>query len=248
MTTTAPEQLIENPALRIDSMSAIRLGGDEFAIRGQIGLASAETEYDPAVNLVILDVGFRQSADGYGPYDIDGSGEKRTFTKPYLLVSRVGEGEEAKTVYYEYSPEEDGPLELGRTGPAAEALGYQQNKSVSRKHAVMSIEGGYDVIKVQDEGSLNGTTTRSAKEVLGDSSTDYGYTIKIADYISRAGRGHAYTGKHEAVGRGHGEYGGRPIIARDTRINEGVYPVGGTHGEAIVVDDKKYPELLDRAY
>ncbi len=47
---------------------------------------------------------------------------------------------------------------------------------------------------------------------------------------------------HEA-----GYYAGRPIIARDTPINGGVY-VGSFRREAIVVDDEKYPEELDEAY
>jgi len=42
----------------------------------------------------------------------------------------------------------------------------------------------------------------------------------------------------------YGEFGGRPIIGRDSKINGGVY-VGGGEREAVVVDDTKQPELQD---
>ena len=42
----------------------------------------------------------------------------------------------------------------------------------------------------------------------------------------------------------YGEFGGRPIIGRDSKINGGVY-VGGGEREAVVVDDIKQPELQD---
>jgi len=45
----------------------------------------------------------------------------------------------------------------------------------------------------------------------------------------------------------HGRFAGRPIIARDTPINEGVY-LGSGEREAIVVDDQKYPKELNSVY
>ena len=45
----------------------------------------------------------------------------------------------------------------------------------------------------------------------------------------------------------NGFFAGRHIIGRDTQINGGVY-VGSGKREAIVVDDKKYPEELDGVY
>lgn len=44
-----------------------------------------------------------------------------------------------------------------------------------------------------------------------------------------------------------GRFAGRPIIARDTPINGGVY-LGSGEREAIVVDDQKYPQELNQAY
>lgn len=44
-----------------------------------------------------------------------------------------------------------------------------------------------------------------------------------------------------------GKFADRPIIARDTPINGDVY-LGSGQREAIVVDDQKYPQELDRAY
>lgn len=44
-----------------------------------------------------------------------------------------------------------------------------------------------------------------------------------------------------------GRFAGRPIIARDTPINGGVY-LGSGQREAIVVDDQKYPQELNQAY
>ncbi|MDP3954875.1 MAG: hypothetical protein Q8Q15_00740 [bacterium] len=44
-----------------------------------------------------------------------------------------------------------------------------------------------------------------------------------------------------------GRFAGRPIITRDTPINGGVY-LGSSAREAIVVDDRKYPQELNAAY
>ena len=44
-----------------------------------------------------------------------------------------------------------------------------------------------------------------------------------------------------------GSFAGRHIIARDTKINGGVYLGAGVR-EAIVVDDEKYPQELDQVY
>lgn len=44
-----------------------------------------------------------------------------------------------------------------------------------------------------------------------------------------------------------GIWGGRPIISRDSPINGGVYLGAGPH-EALVIDDQKYPEELNRVY
>lgn len=52
----------------------------------------------------------------------------------------------------------------------------------------------------------------------------------------------------EPVGKERvGNFSGRPIISRNTSINGGVY-LGAGEREAIVVDDKKYPEELNEVY
>ena len=222
----------------------VRLGGDEFAICGAIDLAPTASD-DRAVRMVLLDVGFRNDGTGYGPYDIDGSGIKRTFEKPYVLVRRQPSEQGPVTLTHEF---EDGDtVRLGRASWTARVLGYDDDTQVSKHHAKLTVKSN-GAVSVRDEGSLNGTQLRSAHELLGDVNTNYRYTFSISDFVHQAGRGNGYSPKDEAAGWGYGEFDGRPIIARDTPVNGGVYPVGGTHGEAIVVDDKKYPEELDDVY
>ncbi len=241
----APEQA---PQHTITPYERVRLGGDEFAICGAVTLAPGDSFQE---NIFILDVGFRQDGPSgeYGPYDIDGSGQKQTFDKPYVLVTSVDTEEGRQTKTYTFDAEE--PVILGRgedNDQAAVRLGFGANTHVSRKHAKLQVSPSGN-IKIEDLGSTNGTEVKSAQELLPDAGkSNYGYTFRIHDFVHDAGKGAGLKSRHEEKGWGFGVYEGRNIIARDTPINGGVYPVGGATGEAIVVDDNKYPELLDAMY
>lgn len=229
----------------ISPFERLRLGGDEFAICGVIGLDTNFKGENAAAKLVLLDVGFRGSEGNYGPYDIDGSGEKRLFEKPYVLVRRESTPDGYNLRTYEFDSNDE--VEIGRHSGVGEALGLSKMDTISRKHAKLRInERG--LISVEDLGSLNGTTVKSAPELVGNSSTDYSYTSDVEDFVHTTGRSHRVFDTGLTEEWGHGEYQGRPIIARDTPVNKGVYPVGGPDGEALVIDDKKYPKELNEVY
>lgn len=213
--------------------NGIQLGDDEFEIMGEVTLASKR--------LYLLDVGYNQDAEGnYGPYDIDGSGEKRKFDGQYVLVTdHTEEDGRRSTRTFAFNAGQE--IEIGRSGEAGRALGLKESSGqVSRKHASL-IVGRQGTAQVRDTGSMHGTKVRSAHQIFGAVGVQYSYTAAVGDQIHAAGKGRHL--ERDKEGWGFGEYGGRPIIARDTPINGGIYPVGGTHGEALVVDDAKYPEL-----
>jgi hypothetical protein len=230
-------------------LERVRLGGDELAICGVVDLDPGDTE--GSERLIILDVGFRQkSADGkFGPYDIDGSGYKRYFDKKYVILKAPKGGTDTtdptKTSYIEVDTGDEVPI--GRGESTAVSLGLSENFKVSRKHASIRFGRG-GAIHVADKGSANGTSIKGATELLGEVNGNFGYTLNVGDFVSSAGKGHQYKSAEKVEGWGHGMYSGRPIIARDTPINGGVYPVGGSKGEALVIDDKKYPEELDSVF
>ncbi len=244
----------------IGALERVRLGGDELAICAVIDLnpPAISNEGQPisqidAERLVVLDVGFRKTPDGkFGPYDIDGSGEKRLFEKPYVIVNsreEVDANDPTKNTKKTYimEIEDDVMVKIGRSFPSAERLGFLSNPKISRYHAAIAFNKKGE-ITITDRGSSNGIRIQSAEEVIGRVDTDFGYTFNIADYVHAAGKEKGYKSASEAAGWGHGVFEGRPIIARDTKLNGGVYPVGGTRGEAIVVDDKEHPKELNQVY
>lgn len=236
-----PEQAARGPE-QITPFERVRLGGDELAICGVVDLAP---DGDGQVRLAVLDVGFRKNAEGkYGPYDIDGSGEQRTFEKPYVLVTKEHQGSENRTLTYEFDDEE--PVTIGRESATAPSLGFDDNRYISRKHAQVNVDKR-GKLTITDLESSNGTQVIRPDALLGETNTKFGYTMRISDFVHESGKRRPVSSE-EAKGWGKGEFEGRPIIARDTPINTGVYPVGGAHGEALVVDDKKYPEELDQVY
>lgn len=246
-----PEARIQahSPEL-LNPYARVRLGGDEPAICGLIGLAPDINGNNAQVGLVLVDVGFKTKAGGYGPYDLDGSGEKRTFTKPYVLVSRKETEDGPRTYFYEVEPGEEIPL--GRNTEAATALGYTAKTEISREHAKLVINRDGSSL-VEDVGSKNGTSVRGTidrplGEILGPTESKFNYTININRDVSRAGKGHLLFPKELELGWGHGMVGNRPKIVRDTPINGGAYPVGGADGEILIIDDKKYPKELNEAY
>ncbi len=237
---------------RIGESGSVRLEGDELAIIGAIDLASSPADDDNGVRLVCLDVSYKQTSDGrFGPYDIYGEGINSTFNSPYLLISKNEDNDLENIHIVEFEKGEI--LELGRTKKSvhrvvSEHLGYRENPLISRKHALLYIDENGNLV-VKDQGSLNGTTTRAAVDLLGDPDGEFLYTAELEDHLKDADRGHLLKPQGEGEGWGHGEFAGRPIIARDTPINGGVYPVvSHRRGEALVVDDKKYPYELDETY
>ena len=141
MTHTPPTPEAARPEMEIfiSPHDRIKLGDNEFAICGEISLANQ--------GIYLLDVGFSADKQGrFGPYDIDGSGQKRTFEKPYVLVTRMhgggddeGEGKakgEIRT--FEFDPEEE--IVIGRRGEVAEALGLISNEYISRRHATLKVD------------------------------------------------------------------------------------------------------------
>lgn len=238
----SPEQTASH---EISAYERVRLGGDEFAICGQVTLVPGG---DNEQKIFILDVGFRRNSTtgGYGPYDIDGRGEKRTFSKPYVLVTAIGNEENRQLHTREFDINE--VVTVGRSHEAGgEQLGLRQNDHISRRH-VQIIADDRGKIDVKDLGSLNGTDVKSATELIPHIKSQFGFTYRMEDFVHQAGRGKGFISKDESEGWGHGMYEGRNIIARDTPINGGVYPVGGYTGEALVVDDKKYPKELTELY
>ena len=79
------------------------------------------------------------------------------------------------------------------------------------------------------------------REGINPEDAEWDYTQRLGDYL----RGSRFYEEPDGESP-HGYFQGRPIIARDTKINGGVYMVGGM-GEALVVDDKKY-EQLNKTY
>lgn len=245
----------------LNFLERVRLGGDELAICGVIDLNPGKADIGQkrdanTERVIILDVGFRITSDGrYGPYDIDGSGEKRTFEKPYvLMIMKDAQGENgegtsdsdvAVTKYIEVGDNQE--VTLGRDTTHGHALGLGTNDHISRNHVSVAF-GMNGYIGIKDNNSTNGTAIYAPGELVKQSEVEYGYTVLVSDFVHSAGRGGDYVPSDKQSGRGYGEYAGRPIIARDTEINGGVYPVGGTHGEAIVIDDKKYPEELNKVF
>ena len=239
-----------NVTQEISYFDRVRLGGDEPAICAAISLSLDRSGSNPAAQLVVVDVGFRQNPNGgFGPYDLDGSGNKRVFSKDYVVMRREETSDGPITHFLEVDTDKD--IVIGRKTDAGAGLGLDKEQTVSGRHMTLHI-GGNGNLSVTDEGSLNGTRvvdlSRLNEDQDGDKKYGFGYTISIGDYVSRAGRSRGYKSKEKVSGWGHGVYEGRPIIARDTPINGGVYPVGGSHGEALVIDDKKYPEEFDLAY
>ena len=242
--------LTPNKPQEISYFDRIRLGGDEPAICAAISLSHDRDGRNPAAQFVVVDVGFRQNPDGrFGPYDLDGSGIKRTFTKDYVLIRKEETDDGPISHFLEVDTDTD--VVIGRSTPAGSSLGLDKEPTVSGRHMTLRI-GGNGNMSVTDEGSLNGTKlvdlSRLNEDAVGDNKYGFGYTISIGDYVSRAGRSRGYQSKEKNTGWGHGVYEGRPIIARDTPINGGVYPVGGRRGEALVIDDKKYPVEFNRGY
>jgi hypothetical protein len=244
----------------IRALERVRLGGDELAICAVVDLNPPSDEKNgvpfsqiDAERLVVLDVGFRKTPDGkYGPYDIDGTGEKRLFEKPYVIVNsreEVDASDPTKKTRKTYvmEIEDDAKVKVGRSFPSAERLGFLNNPKISRKHVTIAFNKGGE-IRIEDQGSSNGIRIQSAEEVIGEVETDFGYTFSITDYVHAAGKEKGYKSASETAGWGYGEFEGRPIIARDTKLNGGVYPVGGTRGEAIVIDDEEYPAELNQVY
>lgn len=231
----------------INPQERVRLGGDEYAICAVIGLSPDVHGNNPDVSIAVLDVGFRQNNGKFGPYDIDGTGVKRTFDKPYVMVRREITEAGPQTHVFEFGIGE--PVVIGRDyhNATREALSLKNESRISRDHARVTTDK-YGFVRVEDLGSSNGTKTKSGDALVGLVSTEFGYTFNINKAVSAAGQGHRLVGKESKAGWGHGEYAGRPKIARDTPINGGVYPVGGTHGEALVIDDEKYPKELDQVY
>ncbi len=236
-----------------------KLGVEELAICGVIDLNPADP-IDPRPErdgqperIIILDVGFKLTPDGrYGPYDIDGSGVKRVFDKPYVLVNvstHIGDGpqESSERVGARYIEIDDNEtITLGRDTVEGKDLGLGSNPYISRRH-VSVIFGKDGVITIQDHSS-NGSAIHAPGELVETSEVKYDYTLRVSDYVHDVGKGHFYTSEIENPGWGYGMYSGRPIIARDTPINRGVYPVGGSGGEAIVIDDEQYPDALNKVY
>ncbi len=237
----------------ISAWERIRLGGDELAICASIGLAPGTHEEEPTARIVLLDVGFRKDGRGrFGPYDIDGSGQKHEFTKDYVLV-RQEKDHEGRTLTFYYEIDTDTEVHIGRQGTVGFGLGLDNDSKygeISRDHCSLTVSKN-GTVTITDNGSANGTKKEGLDRVTGGrdlSQTEYGYTTNLRDYVSRAGRGHHYESKEQNEGWGHGVYAGRPIIARDTPINGGVYPVPGKHGEALVIDDVKYPGHYNQKY
>jgi hypothetical protein len=240
-----------NQEVLIHNLDRVRLGGDEPAICAGIELAPGFNTVDGLddVKLALLDVGFRVQSDGrFGPYDLTGNGEKKSFTSDYVLVRKVDTNEGPQTLYYELP--KTGDIELGRFSDAAKALEYFKGagQHVSAKHAVLRITD--NKVSIMDEGSKNGTVLKDLNVLDAEASGSYGfgYTVSIGENISRVGNGRHYNSPDQESGWGHGTYAGRPIIARDTPINGGVYPVGHSRGEALVIDDQKYPDELNKVY
>lgn len=229
----------------ISPYERFRLGGDEFAICGQVFLADEPETKTGVPGLVIIDVGFRKSPDGtYGPYDIDGSGVQRKFTKPYVLVNlgEAADGSDTKFVNFD----QDEPVEIGRSSSTAEQLGLAGNLTVSKKHATVKItEGGQ--VEVQDQASLNGIAVRSGEQLLGKPTTEYSHTRSISDTVHNYFHPKPGVAPHEVTEQLVSSLG-RPLIARDTPINKGVYLVQGGTVEVIVIDDEKYPKQLNDVY
>ncbi len=245
-----PAETASNPDQFIGPYERLRLGGDELAICGVIdlGLNSSEEaqvtqrESNSDARFVVLDVGFRSDGSRFGPYDLDGTGKKYTFEKPYVLVQNVIDTEgnsELRT--YEFDANE--PVQIGRSKmlPSSEVFSLDDDH-ISRVHAEITVNnnGG---LKVKDS-SVNGTLVTRPGQLVGDIEADFGYTQSIDDFLHQAGRAHLLRTNED----GKKEYAGRHLVNRDTAINRGVYVVGGRHGEALVIDDEKYPKELNDVY
>ncbi len=230
----------------------IQLGENELAIRGVVDLSPTENLEDigkRTARLLILDVSHNSQNGKYGPYDIDGSGQKRFFDKPYVIVnaSTLGEPDsegQNGTKYLEVDGQEE--VSIGRGTKAGRALGLGSMPEISREHVKIFFDK-YGDIEVQDQDSTNGIATYAPGELV-NSTAEYDYTAGIPRDVKEAGKQDSYKSSAEIYGRGHGMYENKFIIARDTEINRGIYPVGSSEGEAIIVDDVLYPKELNKVY
>jgi FHA domain len=254
-------ETVMNPERKLNFLERIKLGPEELAICGVIDLNPSKNSEqkskkdEKTERILILDVGFKKAEDGrYGPYDIDGSGVMRTFDKPYVLVNMQPQVSSEQQNTAEARPEakflqvdDFQELTLGRSTEEGRLLGLDTNDHISRNHVTIRF-GAQGGIEVRDLNSSNGTTVHAPGELVQSSDANYGYTVSVSDYVHSAGKGNHYVPKNEKPGRGYGEFAGRPIVARDTEINGGVYPVGSSQGEAIVIDDERYPDELNQVY
>ncbi len=196
------------------------------------------------VELLVLDVGFGPKKEGATEHDLDGYGHKQRFEHQYALVRRTRD-DKGRPVNYLVEFDADQEIDLSRHGDFAEALGYDDNKYISRQnHAKFSINKA-GVITLSQADGKNPTLVRGLRQNLDadqdDGQSAFDYTKNIADYVSNANQS-------KQLNKSENTYGGRPIISRDKAINQGVYPVGGTDGEALVVDDKKYGEVYQTVW
>jgi hypothetical protein len=245
----SPEQLTPGNPEVLDPNNYIQLGGSEPRICASIGLSTDDESGLFGAKLVLVDVGTDTASDGASTlYDLDGSGEKRTFNSRYVLVGKSIDYINDGTFFQELEVGTDNII--GRNTELGRGLGLGQNMLISGRHLKIAIDTE-DRITIEDIGSTNGSVNRNMRSVVGDAdekSPDFGYTVKLGDDIKRAGKSSSYNPDEQVESWGKGVFGGRPIIRRDTKINGGVYPVGTSKGEAIVVDDKKYPKELDEGY
>lgn len=245
-----PEKLTPHEPVQIGPLDRVRLGGDEAAICAAFDLTPTYEGEEPSPRMILMDVGFRKDGNGqFGPYDLDGSGEKRTFSSSYVMMTQRKDRDGNAVSYFAEVPVGK-QIELGRESAIAQQLGYSEDMTVSRRHAKLTIDGEWGNITLEDQGSLNGTgKPLSLERVLhADRKSDFGYTVNIRENVSQAGKGRFYQPPETERGWGNGVYGDRPIIARDTPINGGVYPVGHRDGEALVIDDVKYPAAYEKLY
>jgi len=237
----------------------VKVGKEEPAICAVIDLSPSDSDDDvhkkaaQTERLIVLDVGFKQTTSGdYGPYDIDGTGTKRYFSKPNVIanikeVPDPNDPEKTVKATYIMEVDDDERVILGRDYPSADKLGFTNNNRISKEHAFVDF-GAKGKLTVIDEKSTNGTEAVGAAHLISEAAGDFDYTTNVADYVHGDGKGHLYKSEEEQAGWGHGMFGNRPIIARDTPVNGGVYPVGGKGGEALVIDDKRYPKQLNDVY
>lgn len=150
----------------LEPFEDIKLGEEGFTLQGRVELGSNASSLN-CVRLAVISVEdlivMTNEGVRYGPVDIDGSGQKRTFLKPNILIRATYVDGVQEMKIFEFENKET--VLLGRESIAAKELGYSDNDYISRQQADIRLSVGKVVVR--DLNSANGTKLEGASDLFG---------------------------------------------------------------------------------